>query len=269
MPAVPTRLALRSARRRAMFLPPSHDRGQRALHERRRPRRRCSALVARQQQLGLVGDRQVGRPAASSFSGAAGSDGACESHVEPGPLEVAARLRRVDAGVVGVGEEVEHERRRLAACGARRSLLLLAAARASAQRGERAAARRGDGGVIAGSSVRSMGPGHERGARPARGAEERDGERGEQHDGGVRARGLELRDGLQDQVAEPVARARLLGEARRRSRRRRRRSSRPRARPAAPRAPRRRRKACQREASSVRISLRWSGSTRGQRRRAW
>src|SRR3712207_6901781 len=47
-----------------------------------------------------------------------------------------------------------------------------------------------------------------------RSEEQRDGERREERDRGVGACGLELRDGLEHEVAEPLARPRVLGEHR-------------------------------------------------------
>ncbi len=89
--------------------------------ERRRPCRARAAARARR--------RSRGRPcpAASSLSGAAGSVGVCDLHVEARVAERRRRLRRVDARVVGVGEVVEHQvDARCGAAGRRRSSLLAA-----------------------------------------------------------------------------------------------------------------------------------------------
>ena len=62
------------------------------------------------------------------------------------------------------------------------------------------------------SFLSAVGPGYEPAlGQPERG-EEGDGERREQHDRGVGARGLELGDRLEHEVAEPLARAGVLGE---------------------------------------------------------
>ena len=124
-------------RRRADAVPSDrHQRRQRLLHERadgdelRRPCRARAAARARR--------RSRGRPcpASSSFSGADGSGGGVISTSRPAVRVLAGRLRGVDAGVVGVGEVVEHERR------AARGAAGRAGARAPPSRRRRRARRR-------------------------------------------------------------------------------------------------------------------------------
>ena len=85
-----------------------HQRRQRLLHE-RADRDELRALVAREQQLGLVGDGEVGAAALEQLERRGGVGRRLDLDVEPGALVLARRLGRVDAGVVGVGEVVEHE----------------------------------------------------------------------------------------------------------------------------------------------------------------
>ena len=223
------------------------------------------ALVAGEQQLGLVGDRDVGlaRPPAS-FSGAPGPTASAMLHVEPGLAELARGLRGVDAGVVGVGQVVEHQRDRWARGARPWSSLLLAAGGERSATADGAAAQDG----AAERRVTGRGPfggwahGASRRSASASSGEERDGEHGEQDDdGGVGARGLELRDRLhasggRGPRSEPAYSAKTApitaiataifapvsaaGSAAGASTKR---------------------NACQRDASSVRISLRCSGST--------
>ena len=67
-------------------------------------------LVARAQHLGLVGDGQVDAPGGDLLDRRGRVGRLADLHVQPGVVEVPARLRRVDARVVGVREEVEHQR---------------------------------------------------------------------------------------------------------------------------------------------------------------
>ena len=82
-------------------------------------------LVAGEQDLGLVGDRQVGPPGGHLADRRRGVGGDLGLDLEPGLVEVAALERGVDPGVVGVDVEVERQGERLGVAVA--ALLLLAA----------------------------------------------------------------------------------------------------------------------------------------------
>ena len=71
-------------------------------------------LLARQRHLGLVGDREVRATGGDQLDRRGGVGGGVDADVEPGFLEVAELLRHVDAGVVGVGVEVERQAEGLA-----------------------------------------------------------------------------------------------------------------------------------------------------------
>ena len=127
------------------------QRGQRPVDD-RGDRHDRQALVAGEQHLGLVGDRQV-RPAGGDLADRrrrVGGDLGLD--VEPRLVEVAAVLRRVDPGVVGVDVEVELdvERLRPAVPVAPR---LLAAAGGEPRQRDGAATTSGDAGLGA-SSIR-------------------------------------------------------------------------------------------------------------------
>jgi hypothetical protein len=110
-----------------------HDRGQRLLDE-------CAhghelqALVARQQQLGLVGDGEVDLARGQQLERRGGIARRLDLDVEPGAAEGAAALGRVDPRVVGVGEVVEHQPQALLR--GRGGGLLALAAGGEQQRGE-------------------------------------------------------------------------------------------------------------------------------------
>ena len=105
-----------------------------------------------------------------------------------------------------------------------------------------------------------MGPRHQPTLGEREGAEQHDGERGQDDDGGPRARRLELGDGLQDEVAQPALEpacsastapitatvTAILA---------------PDSNAGSAAGPSTWRRVCKREASSVRMSLRRSGST--------
>ena len=101
------------------------DRGERLLDDRGHAHH-AEALVARAEHLGLVRDREVHAPRRHLLDRRGRVGRLADLHVEAGLLEVATRLRGVDAGVVGVREVVEHQ---LDALGAGRleHVLLLAA----------------------------------------------------------------------------------------------------------------------------------------------
>ena len=105
------------------------QRGQRLLDQ-RRDRDDVEPRVAGEQDLRLVGDREVGAAGGDLLDRRRGVRGHVRLDVEPGVLEVAAVERLVDPDVVGVDVEVEREveRLRLRRLAVAR-LLLLAAAR--------------------------------------------------------------------------------------------------------------------------------------------
>ena len=115
MPASPTRLPRSCAAVRDVLGADRHDRGQRLLDD-RRDRHQRLALVAGEQHLGLVGDRDVDLAGREQLQRQRRVGRHLDVDVETGLLEVALGQRLVDADVVGVGEPVEHQRQRLRAC---------------------------------------------------------------------------------------------------------------------------------------------------------
>ena len=113
MPAVATVLPSRSAGSLDARLGQRDQRGQRAVDE-GRDGDDVEALVAREHDLGLVGDRQVDLSGRDLLDRCRGIGGHPRRDVKAGILEVAALERRVDPGVIGVDEEVEREVERLA-----------------------------------------------------------------------------------------------------------------------------------------------------------
>ena len=124
------------------------------------------------------------RPAASSFSGAAGSDGRDDLHVEPGLRELAALLRHVDPDVVGVRQVVEDERQLLRLRRAGGVVLRAARAERERRREQRDGEQDGEGAAGTGHarlrSLGSAGPRDEQALGEGEEGEEQDGERGEQ-----------------------------------------------------------------------------------------
>ena len=112
------------------------DRCERPLDE-RGDRDHAQAVVAREQELGLVGDRHVYLARREQLQGFGGVGGRLGPHVQADGGEVAVADRRVERGVVGVGEEVEHHRHALGAGRAQR-VLLFATARERGGAGEHA-----------------------------------------------------------------------------------------------------------------------------------
>ena len=103
------------------------DRRERALHERPN-RHHLDAAIALAQHLGLVRDRELGAAGGDLADRCRGVARGPDLHVQPYLFEEPLGLRRVDAGVVGVREEVEHQLELLRAARGG-SLLALAAAR--------------------------------------------------------------------------------------------------------------------------------------------
>ena len=168
-------------------------------------RHHVQALVARAQHLGLVGDRQVHAAGRHLLDRRGRVGRLADLHVEPGLLEVPARLRRVDAGVVGVGEVVEHQLSCFEPDGSSASSF-------SPQPASRAtsASSRGDDAGHAVSSFRFQG--QARRSASVASANSADGHQGEDHDPGVHARGLELVVAEQDEPAEALVGAGPLAE---------------------------------------------------------
>ncbi len=129
------------------------DRGERLPHQRAH-RDHFQALVARPQQLRLIRHGEVHAPGRDLLDRRRGVRRLADVHLQPGVVEVPARLRRVDARVVGVREEVEHQADLGLALGAER-VLLLATAGEHGQGGEKC--REGDSGHAVLSSVRFHG----------------------------------------------------------------------------------------------------------------
>ena len=131
MPAVPTRLPRRSCGARTPALPTAISDVSGFCTSAPTATRSVGALVAGEQQLRLVGDGEVGLAGLQQLERRGRIGRRLERDVEPRPRERAGLLRRVEAGVVGVREVVEHARRngsvRAAPAGARAGLGLLAA----------------------------------------------------------------------------------------------------------------------------------------------
>ena len=188
MPAVPTRLPARSFALLIFAVGQRDQRGQRLLHERADRDQVVGALVARQQQLRLVGDHDVGAARRAAASAARdGSGGALMSTSRPARSYSPGRLRGVDAGVVGVGEVVEHEPQRLgfALRASRAGLALLAAAARARSSGDQ---EQGQGRVMVLLRGRPGCPVHDAPLQQREQAVERDGEGEQQERGGERAR---------------------------------------------------------------------------------
>jgi hypothetical protein len=115
------------ARRADLLLPERDDRCQRLLDDGADADQVPCSRVAGQQQLGLVGDRHVRSARAQELEGRGRVRRRLDPDVEPGAAIVARRLGGIDAGVIGVGEVVEHqvEALELGGCGSARGRLLL------------------------------------------------------------------------------------------------------------------------------------------------
>ena len=123
------------------------QRGQRLVDD-RGDRLDVEPLLAGEQHLGLVGDREVGAPRGDLLDRRRGIGGDLRLDVEPGALEVAVVERHVDPGVVGVDVEVEREVEVLRLGRAERLLLLAAGGQARARARERRAAATSSGRLI-------------------------------------------------------------------------------------------------------------------------
>ena len=215
MPAVPTFLPSSCAGLADRVLAERDDRRQRRLHE-RADRDELGALGARQQQLGLVGDREVGparRPAASAAPTGPTACAACTSSAAC--LNSPVADRGVDAGVVGVGEVVEDEVDALGAAASPVGSFALAAGGEAEreQRGEHGG-RRG-GGSVTGRFLSVGGPTAAGGARRAPAAPNSATEKAARISTAANARAVSnCGSALQHEVAEPVLGARPLGEDR-------------------------------------------------------
>ena len=111
------------------------DRGERILHD-RRDADDAQAEIARPEHLGLVRDGEVDVAGGDLLDRGRGIWRLADLDVEARLLEVAARLRRVDAGVVGVREVVEHQLDPLRAARLEHVLLLAAAGEQNPERRE-------------------------------------------------------------------------------------------------------------------------------------
>ena len=158
-------LALQLRRVVDRVLADRHDRGQRLLHE-RADGHELQALVAREQQLGLVGDREVDLAGRQQLERRGGIARRLDLDVEPGAAEGAVGLGRVDPRVVGVGEVVEHEPQAL--LGRRGGGLLALAAGGEQQRGEGEQDERQTAGQRSGPSGRRRAQGTRRRSARAR-----------------------------------------------------------------------------------------------------
>ena len=204
------------------FLQPD-QRGQRAVDE-SADGDHVEALFVGQDDLRLVGDRQVRLAGGDLLDRRRRVGGGLDRDVEAGVREVAELLRHVDPGVVGVRVEVERQRERCRSAAAGDVLALLAAGGEAERQGERR-----DGGRERGGSARVSSPAFYRQVTTRRSAsairpKRREGDRGEDGDRGEQPRRFELGAVLEDQVPEAGVRRRPTRRRRRRSARRRRRS---------------------------------------------
>ena len=117
-------LAAQLGRARNVLGADRHDRRERPLHD-RGDRHQRQALVSREQDLGLVGDRGVDLARGQQLERVGRVGRHLDVHVEARLGEVAFRERLVDPDVVGVREPVEHQRQLLRAAGRPRHRLLL------------------------------------------------------------------------------------------------------------------------------------------------
>ena len=209
MPAVATVLPRRSA---GSAIPASGSEISEVsgLRDERADRDHRQALVAGEQHLGLVGDREVGAAGGDLADRRRGVGGDLGLDVEPGLVEVAAVERRVDPGVVGVDVEVERQVERLRSRRWRLSCFSPQPA-ASAPRRARASASRTPRHAAARRSVARAPPG-EAPLDQRQAAEQGDRQRREDDDRGEHPRRLQLALGDQDQVAEALVGARPLAE---------------------------------------------------------
>ena len=163
-------LALQLGRLADGLLADGDDRRQRLLHE-RPDRDDLDALRAGEQQLGLVGDRQVGLAGGQQLQRRRRVRRRARRDVELRRLELAGVDRRVDAGVVGVGQVVQDEVDALRRAAAGRLLLLAAGGEPGrAEGGEQRRCRRQGDGRFTGRFLSVDEPMEAGGARRARAA---------------------------------------------------------------------------------------------------
>ena len=224
MPAVPTRLPARSFALADPAAGERDQRRQRLLHQRADGDEVVRALVAGEQQLGLVGDHEVGAAGAQELQRRGGVRRRLDVDVQPGAARTPRRPARRRCPR---GRRWGSSRAR-----ARRSSRRCRRRRRRARSSRRSRRRRGSSSSAASASGRLMvllgggsgRPVHDAPLEQREQAVQGDGEREQQEGGGERAGGLELAVGDQQRVAEPAVRARPTRRTPRRSRRRRRRS---------------------------------------------